>query len=63
MSPGFDGQLSSSTQVELLSVAALALLNNSVWGVKTLTSGVDDFYVEPDIPRQIFGSRRPVLLG
>jgi hypothetical protein len=32
------------------------LLNNSVWKVKTLTSGVDDCYVKPDIPKQIFFS-------
>ena len=32
---GFDGQLSSSTQVGWLSVTVPALLNNSVWGVKT----------------------------
>jgi hypothetical protein len=34
------------------------LLNNSVWGVKTLTSGVDDCYVKPDIPKQIFSITR-----
>ena len=54
MISGFDGQLSSSTQVGWLSMSVTALLNNSVWGVKTLTSGVDDFYVKPDIPKQIF---------
>jgi hypothetical protein len=37
-----------------------ALLNNSVWKVKTLTSGVDDCYVKPDIPKQIFSITRTV---
>jgi hypothetical protein len=37
-----------------------ALLNNSVWKVKTLTSCVDDCYVMPDIPKQIFIITRSV---
>jgi hypothetical protein len=36
------------------------LLKNTVWGVKTLTSGVDDCYVKPDIPKQIFNITRTV---
>jgi hypothetical protein len=30
------------------------LLNNTVWGVKTLTSGVNNCYVKTDIPKKIF---------
>ena len=63
MISGFDGQLSSSTQVGWLSMVVPALLNNSVWGVKTLTSGVDDCYVKPDIPKQIFSITRAVAQG
>jgi len=63
MISGFDGQLSSSTQVGWLSMAVPALLNNSVWKVKTLTSGVDDCYVKPDIPKQIFSITRAVAQG
>jgi hypothetical protein len=37
-----------------------ALLNNSVWKVKTLTSGLDDCYVKPDIPKQIFSITKVV---
>jgi hypothetical protein len=49
-----DSSLSSSTEVGWLSMTVSSLLNNSVWKVKTLTSGVDDCYVKPDIPNQIF---------
>ncbi len=41
-------------------MAVSALLNNSVWKVETLTSGVDDCYVKPDIPKQIFNITRAV---
>jgi hypothetical protein len=61
MISGFDGHLSSSTPVGWLSMALSALLNNSVWKVKTLTSGVDDCYVKPDIPKQIFIITRAVV--
>ena len=63
MISGFDGQLSSSTQVGWLTMTVSALLNNTVWGVKTLTSGVDDCYVKPDIPKQIFSITRAVAQG
>jgi hypothetical protein len=63
MISGFDGQLSSSTQVGWLSMTVSDLLNNSVWKVKTLTSGVDDCYVKPDIPKQIFSITRAVAQG
>ena len=63
MISGFDGQISSSTQVGWLSMAVPALLNNSEWGVKTLKSGVDDCYVKPDIPKQIFSITRAVAQG
>jgi hypothetical protein len=60
---GFDGQLSSSTQVGWLSMTVPVLLNNTVWKVKTLTSGVDDCYVKTDIPKQIFNITRAVTQG
>jgi hypothetical protein len=63
MISGFDGQLSSSTQVGCLSMTVLTFLNTSVWKVKTLTSGVDDYYVKPDIPKQTFSITRAVTQG
>ena len=37
-----------------------SLMNNTVWGVKTLTSGVHDCHVKTDISKQIFSITRTV---
>ena len=60
MISGFDGHLSSSTEVGCLSMTVTGLMNNTVWGVKTLTSGVHDCHVKTDISKQIFSITRTV---
>ncbi len=52
------GDISSSTEVGCLALNVPVLINDGVWATKTLTSGRQDAYIQPDAGRQIFNSTK-----
>lgn len=50
------GDISASTEVGWLALNVPVLINDDVWATKTLTSGRQDAYIQPDAGRQIFSS-------
>ena len=50
---GNNGHPSAWTEVGWMALLMSALVSNSVWATKSVTSGVSDAYIESDASRQI----------